>query len=70
MIDSVAYAAALKVIPQKYLLVNIISKRLRQLQRGAEPKIPKEECEGLPDLQIALKEISTAHISLLDECEA
>lgn len=51
------YSLALKKIPKRYLLVNILSKRIRQLQKGSEPLIQMEEGNSISNADIALKEI-------------
>lgn len=51
------YSLALKKIPKRYLLVNILSRRMRQLQKGSEPLIQMEEGNSISDADIALKEI-------------
>ena len=51
------YSLALKKIPKRYLLVNILSKRMRQLQKGSEPLVHMEEGNSISDADIALKEI-------------
>ena len=54
---------ALKVIPSKQLLVNMVSKRVRQLMAGSRPLIEMETRLGLAD--IALLEIANNHISVI-----
>lgn len=51
------YSLALKKIPKRYLLVNILSRRVRQLQKGSEPLIQMEEGNSISNADIALKEI-------------
>lgn len=51
------YSLALKKIPKRYLLVNILSRRVRQLQKGSEPLIQIEEGNSISNADIALKEI-------------
>ncbi len=51
------YSLALKKIPKRYLLVNILSKRVRQLQKGSEPLIQIEAGNSISNADIALKEI-------------
>ena len=46
---------ASKVIPSQQLLVNVVSKRVRQLSQGHRPMVEHGPREGLAD--IALKEI-------------
>lgn len=54
MFDLKLYAEALEVIPQRYLLVNAMAMRIRQLQGGVEPLV---DPENLSLFDIALKEI-------------
>lgn len=51
------YSLALKKIPKRYLLVNILSRRIRQLQKGSEPLVQIEEGNSISNADIALKEI-------------
>lgn len=51
------YSLALKKIPKRYLLVNILSRRMRQLQKGSEPLIQMEAGNSISNADIALKEI-------------
>ena len=51
------YSLALKKIPKRYLLVNILSRRMRQLQKGSEPLVQIGEGNSISDAYIALKEI-------------
>ena len=51
------YSLALKKIPKRYLLVNILSRRIRQLQKGSEPLVQMEEGNSISNADIALKEI-------------
>lgn len=55
MFDSELYIQASEKVPQKYLLANLVSMRIRQLSEGADPLV---EHEGLSYINIALKEIS------------
>ena len=56
---------ALNVIPSKQLLVNMVSKRVRQLMAGSRPLIETETRMGLAD--IALLEIANKHIAVMPE---
>jgi DNA-directed RNA polymerase subunit omega len=58
------YNAALKKIPKRYLLVNILARRIRQLQRGADPLVETEEGNQITAADIALKEIAEGKIFL------
>lgn len=51
------YSLALKKIPKRYLLVNVLSRRMRQLQKGSEPLVQMEEGNSISNADIALKEI-------------
>ena len=62
MFDTNLYNLALKKIPQRYLLANLLSIRVRQLQKGQEPLIDTGDYESLMD--IALKEISEEKITV------
>jgi len=67
MFDIKLYAQALAVIPQRYMLVNAMVMRMRQLQGGAEPLV---ECEGMSLFDIALKEIVEGKITVKQIVEA
>ena len=56
---------ALKVIPSKQLLVNMVSKRVRQLIAGSRPLVEMETRMGLAD--VALLEIASNHIAVMTE---
>src|SRR3990167_6597451 len=43
------YSLALKKIPKRYLLVNILSRRMRQLQKGSEPLVQIGEGNSISD---------------------
>lgn len=66
MFDIKLYAKALEAIPQRYLLVNTMVLRMRQLQGGAEPLV---ESEGLSLFDIALKEIVEAKLTVKQTVE-
>jgi DNA-directed RNA polymerase subunit omega len=51
---------ALKVIPEPQILVNVVSRRVRQLNSGSRPMIDAEIGAGLAD--IALQEIAAGKI--------
>lgn len=53
---------ATQVVPSKQLLINIVSKRVRQLMAGSRPLIPNSFNMGLAD--IALSEIAAGNISV------
>lgn len=53
--------AALKVVPEHYILVNIVSLRVKQLRHGARPLVESLESLALED--VALREIAEGMIS-------
>ena len=57
MFNPTYYSLELKKIPKRYLLVNILSRRMRQLQKGSEPLVQIEEGNSISNADIALKEI-------------
>ncbi len=61
MFDLKLYAKALAAVPERYLLVNTMVSRMRQLQGGAEPMV---ESEGLSLFDIALKEIVEGKVAI------
>lgn len=61
MFNQTYYKSALKKIPQRYMLVNVLAKRIRQLQKGAEPLI-EEKNELIPKADIALREIAEGKV--------
>lgn len=61
MFDLKLYAEALEHIPQRYLLVNAMAMRIRQLQGGVEPLV---EPGSLSLFDIALKEIVQGKIQI------
>jgi DNA-directed RNA polymerase subunit K/omega len=67
MFDIKLYAQALKIYPQRYVLVNVMVSRMRQLQGGAEPLV---ESENMSLFDIALKEIVEEKIMLKQIVEA
>lgn len=52
---------AREVIPDVYILVNVVSRRVKQLRRGARPLVQSLEKLELED--IALREIAEGRIS-------
>jgi len=52
---------ASKVIPDPYILVNVVSRRVKQLKRGSRPLV--ESLEKLATEDIALREIAEGKIS-------
>ncbi len=60
MRDDYLYAAT-KVISDPYVLVNVVSRRAKQLRRGSRPLV--ESLEKLSPEDIALREISEGKIS-------
>jgi DNA-directed RNA polymerase subunit omega len=59
MRDEYLYAAA-KVITDPYILVNVVSRRVKQLRRGSRPLV--ESLEKLAPEDIALREITEGKI--------
>jgi DNA-directed RNA polymerase subunit omega len=53
--------AATKVISDPYILVNVVSRRVKQLRRGSRPLV--ESLEKLSTEDIALREIAEGKIS-------
>ena len=53
--------AARKIIDDPYILVNVVSRRVKQLRRGARPLV--ESLEKLAPEDIALREIIEGKIS-------
>ena len=53
------------VIPSKQLLVNMVSKRVRQLMAGSRPLIEDHFRMGLAD--IALSEIAAGKIAIMEQ---
>ncbi|HEX2862277.1 MAG TPA: DNA-directed RNA polymerase subunit omega [Lacunisphaera sp.] len=54
-------AKAYLVIPDPYILVNVISRRVKQLRRGSRPLV--ESLEKLLPEDIAMREIAEGKIS-------
>lgn len=53
--------AAAKIINDPYILVNVVSRRVKQLRRGARPLV--ESLEKLSAEDTALREIAEGRIS-------
>lgn len=53
--------AAAKIIADPYILVNVVSRRVKQLRRGSRPLV--ESLEKLSPEDIALREIMEGRIS-------
>ncbi len=53
--------AAREVIPDPYILVNVVSRRVKQLRRGSRPLV--ESLEKLSAEDTALREIAERKIS-------
>ncbi len=60
MRDEYLHAAA-KIISDPYILVNVVSRRVKQLRRGSRPLV--ESLEKLAPEDIALREIMEGRIS-------
>ena len=54
--------AALKVVPESQILINMVSRRVRQLNSGSRPLIETNPGEGFAD--IALREIAERRLGL------
>ena len=67
MFDIKLYAQALRIFPQRYVLVNVMVSRMRQLQGGAEPLV---ESENMSLFDIALKEIVEGKIAVKQVVES
>jgi len=52
---------AAKIIPDPYILVNVVSRRVKQLRRGSRPLV--ESLEKLSPEDVALREIIEGRIS-------
>lgn len=63
-LEAELFSKVREIIPGRFLMANVVSKRLEQLIRGAEPKLAPEDCKGLSSLEIALKEIAEKKITL------
>jgi DNA-directed RNA polymerase subunit omega len=59
---------ASKVVPEPQILVNMVSKRVRQLSAGSRPMVPVEGRMGLAD--IALAEIAQGRLTIVPAPEA
>ena len=59
---------ALKVIPEPQILVNAVSRRVRQLNSGSRPMIEAQIGTGFAD--IALQEIASGKIGVVRHSEA
>lgn len=53
--------AAAKIISDPYILVNVVSRRVKQLRRGSRPLV--ESLEKLAPEDVALREIIEGRIS-------
>lgn len=58
--NSLLIDEASKVVPEPQILVNMVSKRVRQLSAGSRPMVPVEGRMGLAD--IALSEIAQGRL--------
>jgi DNA-directed RNA polymerase subunit omega len=64
MDEGLYLSEALKIVPNRYLLVKIISDRVKQLTRGAKPLIDIEDSQSLSLLEIACKELVQGELRL------
>lgn len=51
---------ALEKVPQRYLLTNILSRRVRQIEDGEDLLVKREEGES--NINVALREISSGKL--------
>lgn len=56
---------AIRKVGNRYLATMLIAKRIRQLQHGAAPFVPREEGEST--FTVAVREIAEGHVTLSDE---
>ena len=54
--------AASKVVPEPQILINMVSRRVRQLNSGSRPLLETDPGEGLAD--VALREIAQGKLGL------
>ena len=59
---------ASEIVPDPLVLVNLVSKRVKQLNSGRSPLIPTRPSMGVAD--IALEEIIEGKIKLIEKAEA
>jgi DNA-directed RNA polymerase omega subunit len=65
LMEDVSYLTeALRVIPNRYQLVKVISERVRQLNKGAKPLVNIDESHYLSLVEIACKEIVQGKLKL------
>lgn len=50
------FEEASRVIPDPQILINVVSKRVRQLAAGSRPMVPADRLHGY--MEIALKEVA------------
>ena len=55
MFNRELYSQAMKKIPEKYLMANVVTMRMRQLMEGGDPLVDPED---MLMIDIALKEIA------------
>lgn len=60
--NSQLFQEASKVIPDPQLLINVVSKRVRQLAASSRPLVPVEGRMGL--MEIALAEVAAGKIKV------
>jgi DNA-directed RNA polymerase omega subunit len=66
MFNTKDYAIASTKVTHKYLLTNLVSMRIRQLNEGATPLVDPED---MKPIDIALKEIAEGLISYTEAVE-
>jgi DNA-directed RNA polymerase subunit omega len=61
MTRDITIQKALKHVRNRYLLVHLLTQRIRQLKEGTQPLVPKQE--GASFEEIALQEIAEQKLS-------
>jgi DNA-directed RNA polymerase subunit omega len=56
--------AASKIVPETQILINMVSRRVRQLNSGSRPLLETDPGEGFAD--IALREIAEGKLGLAE----
>ena len=56
--------AASKIVPETQILINMVSRRVRQLNSGSRPLVETDPGEGIAD--IALREIAEGKLGLAE----
>jgi DNA-directed RNA polymerase omega subunit len=53
---------ACKQIPDRMVLVNVCSRRAKELARGAHPMVPVDRSKAISHLDIALQEVAEGKV--------